>query len=969
MPKPWRASSCLILLLLSLFAASSAPATVSTAAPSPVAPAAVGPLRPATISVLSHTDFIPDATGVYAHRSRQGRDKTPPFGADNDQHTGSDQAYDQLERKHGYDPEAVGLPELLADVILEQLAKSNRFLPVERKALRTAVLEQRFGQQLQKSYLDRTLDKAIAEMDSFEVGAGLAMPSTVSGAKYNDLLHDFKDLATSVGADYLVLGNLHQLGSSVQNITVPLSERNRTVRKKTAKARLRLRVIQASSGTVLGAASLQLQVPAILLNGSPEEGEDFAFMEDLGQQAARQILDIIFPAKVVSLDPLIISRGSNDGIRVGDRFGLIREGKTIKESSGVVIGHLKQVLGRVEVITVQETLAVVQALEGADFRRGDLAALELQSPSPQVPAPQNASVPLQSSSTLGVQGRPRVAVGLVKCGSTAKTGCSSAHIPIFTDTIITRLVQSKRFTVIDRQEVDQLLDEQTAQALAANRNLPSAMGSLKGCDYLLIGSLQNFSQEEQNFQLPNSSRVMKMLAGHAEGNIRLVDARSGDIMESRKISLSRQLEIQAGAARLTAALADAFADQVVANLLNAVYPVKVAAVAPDGTIYINRGSDGRLTKGDRLEILRPGQRITDPDTGVELGTMETRMGELQLSQVEANRSLATILEGEAVQAGDLLKPVSATSKETASTSPARSGGLLPISSSAAPQKPGRQAEMFVRATLALTSLQLNARQTFKDSAMISALQQGTMDQLSDTLADALDKTHRFTLMERRQIDRLLDEKAFQAIARGADIRPYLAELSGADYLVLGELTNFYLHLRKEKVPYLDEYELSSTGFIEGNLRIADSHSSAIVATEKIRIKQFYTNLGVEEIRTRLIDQFVTAAAAGIIQRIYPIKVLAAMADGTIYLNRGADAGIQEGTTFAVERPGPPLIDPDTGLSFGSAETTIGFLEVTAVEEARSRARMIDGGQTAAGDILRRRAPARVKAVEKMQVAW
>ena len=38
---------------------------------------------PATIAVLSHTDFLPDATGVYDRRSWHGRDKNPNFAANN----------------------------------------------------------------------------------------------------------------------------------------------------------------------------------------------------------------------------------------------------------------------------------------------------------------------------------------------------------------------------------------------------------------------------------------------------------------------------------------------------------------------------------------------------------------------------------------------------------------------------------------------------------------------------------------------------------------------------------------------------------------------------------------------------------------------------------------------------------------------------------------------------------------------
>jgi len=926
-----------------------------------------------SIAVLSHTDFLPDATGVYDRRSWLGRDKDPVSAANNDVKTGSDQAYDQVARQHEYDPEAVGLPEILADAILENLTNSKRFTPIERKALRTAVLEQRFGKEISKSYLDRTLDKAIQDMDQFEIGGGVAMGHATAGAKYDDLLHDFKDLGSSIGARYLVLGNLHQLGSSLESTSIPLSERGRTVNNKVAEARLRLRVIDTTTSTVLGADSLHLKVSRMLFEGGKESRDDFEFMDQISQDAANKILDIIFPAKIVSTQPLVISRGSNDGVVADDIFSIVREGQEIKETSGTVIARLKEPIGKVKAVTVQETVSVVEPTEGGDFADNDLVVREVK----PLPANQGQSnVALQPAAGSRQQGLPRIAIGLVKAGSTAKTGPDAGkHVAIFTDTIITRLAQSKRFTVIDRQEVDQLLDEQLAQALAENRDLPSAIGTLKGCDYLMIGALQNFSLEEQTLKLPNSSRVIKVLDGFAEGNMRLVDARSGDIMESRKITVRKQLEMQAGEDRLTTALADIFAEQAVAHLLNAVYPIKIAAVSPDGTMYINRGSDGKLNPGAIFDVMRPGQQVVDPDSNVALGSMDNKVGQLELTEIEENRSLAKQVDGGQIQNGDLLKMVKAGEEAgEESNEPQRTGGVLPGTGTSGPntgtavnaatQKP------LDRATLALAKITLNARQKFDDSSQVSAVQQGTMDQITDSVVDALDKTNRFTMMERREVDQVIDEKTFNAITQGTDIRDYLKELAGSDYLVAGELTNFYVQTVKTKVPYLDEFETKTTGFIEGNQRIIDSHSGKIVATEKVRIKKEFKNIGLEEILTTLMDMYATDAATGIVDRIYPVKILAVQPDGTIFINRGADAAFVEGNIFTVERPGEEMIDPDTNISFGAAETSVGELKLTSIEASRSRAVLVTGGPFSAGDILRnKKTPKRPLPPPKMKVAW
>ena len=89
-----------------------------------------------------------------------------------------------------------------------------------------------------------------------------------------------------------------------------------------------------------------------------------------------------------------------------------------------------------------------------------------------------------------------------------------------------------------------------------------------------------------------------------------------------------------------------------------------------------------------------------------------------------------------------------------------------------------------------------------------------------------------------------------------------------------------------------------------------------------------------------------------------------------FVYRGADAGMTMGSTFSVERPGEDLVDKDTGIVFGQAETTIGSLQITSVEDSRSRAKMVDGGVALEGDILRNESlPVTPKPKPKKKVAW
>jgi len=905
-----------------------------------------------TIGVIAHSDFVPDRV-------------TPQKGA------------------------SIGLPEDLADRITEHLTNGNRFTLIERKALRRLVLEQRFGKEPKKTFLDRTLNKAIDDMDSIENGGAAIIapsgPSTagrvVAGAgaigttgalsDYNDILKDFQRLGSALGADFLVLGSLEKLKRSTKKTAVPYSSSGRTVRKNLVDARLRLRVIDAKRGTVAGATSIHTQIPELLFEGRVSDTDKDSIYDHLGKLAAAKVLDLTFPAKVVSVEPLIISRGSNDGIAAGDIFLIKREGKEIKDSNGLVIARLKSEVGEVKVISVQKTIAIVNALSRQPIQEGDLAELHTQTSQSKHTVATSTGVPLTRGPAQQQQkGIPRVALGLVKSGSTARTGKKSGeHIPLFTDTIISRLTQTKRFQLIDRQEVDQLLTEQQAQALAENRDMPSAMGTLQGADYLVYGSLASINVESSKTRLPNSTRSFDRKIGHVSGNMRIVDARSGDILESRTVTVKQVINPKTDKKRIRSILADAYAKQVVVMLMNAVYPIKAAHVSSDGIVYVNRGSDGGLTVGELLTAYTPGQAIIDPDTGVQLGVEESMVGKISLTEVEDARSKGSVVEGRGIARGDILKRT-VTNKDTRAsvanhkhnTAPKRTGGALASQNN---NKPQQRQKVTGKATIVVGKIRLNP------SARITKLGKGHIKRITDDMLVKFTNTNRFVVMERQEIDQILNEKTFEAMASGGDIHDRLGELEGADYLVHGELTNFYFKKESKNVPYLDEVQVTITGIAEGMMRIVDVHSGKVIAADKIKRRMVVKNeKDTTQLTSALLDKFTTAAVAEVIGRLYPIKILGVAGDGAIYLNRGEDAGLTVGKRYNVMRPGQELIDPDTGRSFGSAETKVAVIGITEIEANRSRAQVISGREVQRGDFLRKlQAPIKKSIKKTMQPNW
>jgi len=75
---------------------------------------------------------------------------------------------------------------------------------------------------------------------------------------------------------------------------------------------------------------------------------------------------------------------------------------------------------------------------------------------------------------------------------------------------------------------------------------------------------------------------------------------------------------------------------------------QVGAKPPEGSIvkadasqiYTNLGQDS-VAVGDRLQVLRKGEELIDPETGISLGGSSTAIGEIEVTQVQEKFSIAS----------------------------------------------------------------------------------------------------------------------------------------------------------------------------------------------------------------------------------------------------------------------------------------------------------------------------------------
>lgn len=251
------------------------------------------------------------------------------------------------------------------------------------------------------------------------------------------------------------------------------------------------------------------------------------------------------------------------------------------------------------------------------------------------------------------QGR-RPAVGIAQMEDLAGTG----QAQVFSTMVETAIASTARFRVIERSRLGKLLEEQgrAKAGLVTSRN-GARVGGFEGVDYLIYGSMTTVSaRAKTSIGSALLGGFMSGLAGR-NGNvhcanqqaqlavdIRITDSDSGEIKRVMRIMQTQNAgAVCGGAVGIdAAALLRSAAEKVAMALVTTIYPIQVAAVQGDGTVILNYG-DGTLSPGVVLTVFSKGREIRDPGSGQVLGSEESKLGFLQVTEVTEKMSRAVVV--------------------------------------------------------------------------------------------------------------------------------------------------------------------------------------------------------------------------------------------------------------------------------------------------------------------------------------
>ncbi|MCX5785867.1 MAG: hypothetical protein NTX59_09270 [Elusimicrobia bacterium] len=250
------------------------------------------------------------------------------------------------------------------------------------------------------------------------------------------------------------------------------------------------------------------------------------------------------------------------------------------------------------------------------------------------------------------------------------------------DMLVTALAETKKYTLIEREKLEMVMEEQKLGASGAvTAQTAAKIGRLLGASYIVTGSVTEFGIKDSKIGVGGLEKVLPFGGGAkiSKSKARVViDARAIDTT-SGQIAASASGEGEKSSSEISGnvSIAPSFdfgkegfdetilgkaarkAVDTVAGELGKKFDeagggaVKIIKITGN-RLYINSGAADGEEVGAVYSIYRPSEEMTDPDTGESLGSEQEKVGTATVIKVNPKFSIAAT-KAKGITKTDILK--------------------------------------------------------------------------------------------------------------------------------------------------------------------------------------------------------------------------------------------------------------------------------------------------------------------------
>ena len=204
----------------------------------------------------------------------------------------------------------------------------------------------------------------------------------------------------------------------------------------------------------------------------------------------------------------------------------------------------------------------------------------------------------------------------------------------------TYLVQTRKFTVLDREFDEEIKGELSNLAGSENIDDQVKIGQALFADYIVVGRVDNLEIKEVEKKFLTSDTVVKKTIGVLNFSYRIIDVPTTQIKYSSSVNLEVNLKKQN---QPLVYLSEMTAQNAGVEVMYAIYPILVEKIEGD-LLYLGQGGK-QIKLNDQYSLYeRSDEKIKDSYTGETLGNIETKVGLVEIVDTNSKFSVAKIIE-------------------------------------------------------------------------------------------------------------------------------------------------------------------------------------------------------------------------------------------------------------------------------------------------------------------------------------
>jgi len=218
------------------------------------------------------------------------------------------------------------------------------------------------------------------------------------------------------------------------------------------------------------------------------------------------------------------------------------------------------------------------------------------------------------------------------------------------DMLVTALVKTGKFQVLERDEIKGVIEEQKlGQSGLVTQESAAQVGKLLGVEIAIFGAVTEFGHSQGNMggrvKKKGFGLGIKTTEASVGIDIRFINTTTGEILLAdnvRKAKSKKGLAVdtpdfrfdnrhkfdESLVGKATREAIETVVEMVEKSAPQVPWQAKVVRGQP---IFINAGALSGVNAGDVFIVYRAGEALIDPDTGLNLGSVESKIGTIRVT--------------------------------------------------------------------------------------------------------------------------------------------------------------------------------------------------------------------------------------------------------------------------------------------------------------------------------------------------